>query len=94
MLIIGDGTMNDQLVIKNHEGKDQLINVMDIVLDNETGKKYIFYTMDELDDVYAAILIENENSFIIQAITDEEELALVEEILKNQVTIEGVSNGE
>jgi len=86
--------MNDQLVIKNHEGKDQLINVMDIVLDNETGKKYIFYTMDELDDVYAAILIENENSFIIQAITDEEELALVEEILKNQVTIEGVSNGE
>lgn len=84
--------MNDQLVIKNPEGKDQVINVIDIVLDNETGKKYIFYTMDVSEEVYASILVENENSYIIQAITDESEFELVEEILKNKVAIEGGSN--
>lgn len=84
--------MNDQLVIKNPEGKDQVINVIDIVLDNETGKKYIFYTMDVSEEIYASILVENENSYIIQAITDEAEFELVEEILKNKVAIEGGSN--
>lgn len=84
--------MNDQLVIKNPEGKDQVINVIDIVLDNETGKKYIFYTMDVSEEIYASILVENENSYIIQSITDEAEFELVEEILKNKVAIEGGSN--
>ena len=84
--------MNEQLVIKNSEGKDQLINVMDIVLDNVTGKKYIFYTMDESEEVYASILVENENNYIIQAITDDEEFELVEEILRNKAEIEGGSD--
>lgn len=84
--------MNDQLVIKNSEGKDEIINVMDIVLDNETGKKYIFYTMAESEEIYAAILVENNNSFIIEAITDDAEFELVEEVLNNKVRIEGGSD--
>lgn len=81
--------MNDQLIIKNSEGKDEVINVMDIVLDNETGKKYIFYTIEDSEEVYAAILVENNNNFIIEAITDDAEFELVEEILRNKVGIEG-----
>lgn len=81
--------MNDQLVIKSLDGKDQIINVVDIVLDNETGKKYIFYTMAESEELYASILVEKDNSFVIQAITDDAEFDLVEEILKNQVQLEG-----
>ena len=81
--------MNDQLVIKNAEGKDEIINVIDIVLDSETNKKYIFYTVTGSEEIYAAILVENNDNFVIQAITDDNEFELVEEILKNKIKIEG-----
>ena len=55
--------MSEQLVIKNHEGKDVTINVIDIVLDNETGKQYIFYSEEGYEDIFAAILIEK-NQYI------------------------------
>ena len=84
--------MNDQLTIKNMDGKEEIINVIDIVLDNETGKKYIFYTLNDSEEVYAAILIERDNAFIIEAITDDEEFSLVEEILNNKIRIEGGSD--
>ena len=84
--------MNDQLTIKNSEGKDEIINVMDIVLDNVTGKKYIFYTIQDSEEIYAAILVEKDNSFIIQTIEDESEFELVEGILENMTKIDGGSN--
>lgn len=84
--------MDDQLIVKNSEGKDEVINVIDIILDNETGKRYIFYTMNETDDIYASILVEKENNFIIEAISNDEEYALVEEILRNQIVIDGGSD--
>lgn len=84
--------MNEQLVIKNMDGKEENINVIDIVLDNETGKKYIFYTLTETEEIYAAILVERNDAFTIEAIVDEDEFALVEEILNNKIRIEGGSD--
>lgn len=81
--------MNSELIVKNAEGKDQTISVVDIILDNETGKKYLFYNMAGSKDLYATILIESEASYILEAISDDEEWNLVEEILKNQVLLEG-----
>lgn len=84
--------MENQLVVKNHEGKDQIVNVIDIVLDNETGKKYLFYTLPDSEEIYPSILLESDTSFVLQAITDESEFEIVEEILKNQIQLEGDSN--
>ena len=35
--------MDNQLIVKNADGKDEAIHVIDIITDNETGKKYLFY---------------------------------------------------
>ena len=48
--------------------------------------------MNETDDIYASILVEQENNFIIEAISNDEEYALVEEILRNQIVIDGGSD--
>jgi hypothetical protein len=86
--------MENELVVKNHEGKDQVVNVIDIILDNETGKKYLFYNLPDSEEIYPSILLESETSFVLQAITEESEFELVEEILKNQIQIEGASDVE
>lgn len=84
--------MDNQLVVKNAEGKDETIQVIDIVTDNETGKKYLFYTLIDSEEVYASILRETEGAFVLETITDDDEWALVEEILKSQIMVEGDLN--
>jgi len=81
--------MNNELTVKNAEGKDQTISVVDIILDSATGKKYLFYNVPESKELYATILVESETSYILEAISDDEEWNLVEEILRNQVMLEG-----
>ena len=84
--------MENQLTIKNASGADETIEVMDIVLDNETGKRYIFYHLLDSEDIYAAILREADTTYFLEAISDDSEWEIVEEILKNQIKAEGGSN--
>ena len=84
--------MNNRLTIKNATGADETIEVIDIVLDNETGKKYIFYHLLDGEDIYAAILRETDTTYFLEAIVDDAEWELVEEILKNQIQVEGDSH--
>lgn len=84
--------MDNRLIVKNAEGKEETVQVIDIVTDNETGKKYLFYNLMESDDIYTSILRETEGAFVLESITDDEEWALVEEILKSQIMVEGDSN--
>lgn len=84
--------MDEQLIVKNADGKEETIQVIDIITDNETGKKYLFYTLLESDEIYASILRETEGAFVLESISDEEEWALVEEILKSQIKVEGDSD--
>lgn len=81
--------MENQLIVKNSEGKDQTVSVIDIITDNQTEKKYLFYTMGEDEEVYASILKEKDSAYFLEAITDDSEWELVEEILKSQVIVEG-----
>lgn len=86
--------MDNQLIVKNASGRDETIQVIDIILDNETGKKYLFYTLVDSDEIYAAILKEADTTYFLEAITDDSEWELVEEILKNQIKVEGDLDGE
>ncbi len=81
--------MNNQLVVKNASGADEVVQVIDIITDSETGKKYLFYTLADSEDVYASILKEAEDAFVLETITDDSEWELVEEILKNVVMADG-----
>lgn len=84
--------MNNQLVVKNASGVEEVVQVLDIVTDSETGKKYLFYTLMDSEEIYASILKEAENAFMLESITDEAEWQLVEEILNNEIMVEGDSN--
>ncbi len=84
--------MDNQLIVKNADGKDEAIQVIDIITDNETGKKYLFYNMADSEEIYVSILRETEGAFVLETIVEDVEWQLVEEILKSQIMVEGDSN--
>lgn len=73
--------MENTLVVKNMDGQDIRINVIDIIEDTELNKEYICYTIEDMEDVYIS-LIENEteDSYSLGAITEEEKAA-IEQVL-------------
>lgn len=71
---------DNKLKVKNLDGNEITIDVIDIIEDRETGKQYICYTIESLDDVYVSILEEKENTFSLGEIT-EEERTLVEQFM-------------
>ena len=81
--------MKNQLVVKDAMGKDQKIDVLDIVEDRETGKKYMFYHLPAREEIYAAILKESDSAYVLEAITEDNEWDLVEQILENQGRLAG-----
>jgi uncharacterized protein YrzB (UPF0473 family) len=84
--------MTNELIVKNAEGADQTILVVDIVEDNYTGKKYMFYNVPESNELYATILVESETSYVLESINNEEEWSIITEILQNQMKLEGASH--
>lgn len=64
--------MNNTLVVKNIQGKEIEINVIDIIEDTELDKSYICYTTSEDDIVFISRLVETEDSYSLEDITEEE----------------------
>lgn len=58
-------------------GEEKTINVLDIIIDNETESEYIIYNYKDDEDIYAAKIIENETSFLLKTIEYEIENELV-----------------
>lgn len=77
---------NNKLIVKNLDGKELTIEVIDIIEDSETGKQFICYTTDELDDVFVSSLEETDDTFTLGEVTEEERNII--EVLMNQ-NIEG-----
>ena len=71
---------NSKLKVKNLDGKEISIDVIDIIENQENGKQYICYSIDSLDDVFVSSLEENDNTFLLGEVT-EEERSLVEELM-------------
>lgn len=70
----------NKLKVKNLDGKEISIDVIDIIENQENGKQYICYSIDSLDDVFVSSLEETESTFSLGEVT-EEERALVEEVM-------------
>lgn len=76
--------MNEnKLEVQVMGGNKLVINVIDIVEIADNDKKYIVYTIDNSgnEDMFISILNEDEKSYSLDTIEDENELKMVEEYL-------------
>lgn len=74
----------NKLVVKNLDGEEITITVIDIIEDEESQKQYICYTVDGLSEGEALVssLEETDSSFSLGEVTDEERIQIEE--LMNQ----------
>jgi len=78
-----DNEMDDNKLTVEFNGTKLTIEVIDIIENDENGKKYIIYTVDGADDnVYTSILEEDETTFSLKSIDDEQEAKELEEYLE------------
>lgn len=75
--------MDKTLVVKNNEGKDITINVIDIIEDTSTNKQYICYNFEGMEDVFVSNLVETADSFTLETVTEEEKRS-IEELLSQE----------
>lgn len=68
------------LVVKNDEGQEITIEVLDIIEDTKTDKSYICYSLVDDEIVFISRLIEDEDSFSLEDVTEEEK-KMVETIM-------------
>lgn len=74
-----------KITIQTEEGTEVDANVVTFLKDDETGKEYVLYTIDDLasssDDVevYASIFVEKEDSYELLPIENDDEWKLVQE---------------
>ena len=73
-----------KLKVKNLDGDEIEIDVIDIIENQDDNKQYICYTTDDSEDVYVSILEETDDSFTLSEITEEERI-LVEEYMNMNV---------
>lgn len=76
---------DNKLVVKNLEGEDITITVIDIIEDTETNKQYICYTIDGLreDEALVSTLEETESSYSLGEVTEEERIK-IEEVMNQE----------
>ena len=74
--------MNNILNVTMDTGERTVINVLDIITDTETKIEYVLYNLPNDNSIYASRLIENETTFLLQTIDNNEETSLIQEYLK------------
>lgn len=70
----------NKLTVKNLDGNDIVINVIDIIENKETEKKFICYNIENLNEIFVSSLEETEDSFSLGEVTDEER-EIIEDIM-------------
>lgn len=69
----------NKLVVKNMDGNDITINVIDILENTETNKQFICYTIEGLDgETFISTLEEKEESYSLGEVTEEEQKEIEE----------------
>ena len=76
--------MDDKLVVKNIDGNDLTIDVVDIIEDKETNENFICYTIGDLSEVFVSKLIESETGYSLDKVTEEEQKN-IEAVMNNNI---------
>lgn len=74
---------NNKLVVNGENGNEVTLNVIDIIAIKELNKEYIIYTIegDSSDNIYASIFVEDETSYTIKTIENDDEWEIVQNII-------------
>lgn len=74
---------NNKLVVNGENGNKVTLNVIDIIAIKELNKEYIIYTIegDSSDNIYASIFVEDETSYTIKTIENNDEWEIVQNII-------------
>ena len=81
--------MNNTLVVKNMDGKDIKINVVDIIEDTQSNKQYICYSIEDMDNIFVSNLVKNSDGYCLDTVTEEEKNN-IEQVMSQE--IDGESN--
>lgn len=75
--------MDNILKVMMNDGREVEINVIDIIEGsyNNINKKYIVYSVSGNEDIFVSVLNENDNSFSLDNIDDDNEYRYVENLL-------------
>lgn len=75
----------ENLKIVNQEGKEVEIKVITILKKPDGSKSFLIYTFDDKADnvdIYASVITENNDTYVLDAITDKEDWELVQKAIK------------
>ncbi|MGN1312008.1 MAG: DUF1292 domain-containing protein [Bacilli bacterium] len=72
--------MDTKLDVVNENGEKLTVDVIDIFSPEGDTKEYMLYSIG--DDIYASILIEDDNTFALKTIEDDNDM----EIVKKRIT--------
>lgn len=76
--------MNNTLVVKNMDGKDIKINVIDIIEDTQLNKQYICYSIEDMDNIFVSNLIKNDDGYCLETVTEEEKNN-IEQVMSQEI---------
>lgn len=76
--------MNNTLVVKNMDGKDIKINVIDIIEDTQLNKQYICYSIEDMDNIFVSNLIKNDDGYYLETVTEEEKNN-IEQVMSQEI---------
>lgn len=88
--------MKDNILkLKNSDGFDVEIEVLDIINEENSNKDYMIYRIKNTDNVLISIINQTETSFNLDTIEDEAEFKAIEDYLASKINDnQGAKNNE
>ena len=78
--------MKDNILkLKNSDGFDVEIEVLDIINEENSNKDYMIYRIKNTDNVLISIINQTETSFNLDTIEDEAEFKAIEDYLASKI---------
>lgn len=75
--------MDNRLTVRNLDGNEITINVVDIIEDREENKNYICYTIADLEDIFISLLGYKDDRYTIDTVTEEEKKNIEQVLARN-----------
>ncbi len=75
----------ETLKIANQDGKEMEIKVITILKTPDDSKSFLIYTFDDKADnvdIYASVIVEQEDSYVLDSITSEEDWKMIQKAIQ------------
>ncbi len=75
----------ETLKIANQDGKEMEIKVITILKTPDDSKSFLIYTFDDKADnvdIYASVIVEQEDSYVLDSITNEEDWKMIQKAIQ------------